>query len=236
MTTVTESRELEIISVAGHAARLTEPFTMIDLASIDDLVLSVFLCQGTLPRHRHLDQDELFLVHSGTISLESDWGTVILRPGEMAVAPKGVGHRSSSLLHSQVLLLQPRLMVNRRNGDRRIFAPKEEMSLEKVSVPAMGRQIDVPFRQVVLAHLDTFSVHLTLCEGTGAWQQMDLQDGLVFCYDGRLVLEMEGWQCDLKGGELVVVPKGTAFRLSSDVRSLVLGLQRHKQPGLPLPD
>ena len=125
MTAVEEALELEIISIADQAGRLTEPFTMIDLASIDDLVLSVFLCQGTLPRHRHLDQDELFLVHSGTISLESDWGTAILRPGEMAVAPKGVGHRSSSLLNSQVLLLQPRLMVNRRNGNRRIFALKE---------------------------------------------------------------------------------------------------------------
>lgn len=236
MTTVIEPQELEIISIADQAARLTEPFTMMDLASIDDLVLSVFLCQGTLPRHRHLDQDELFLVHSGTISLESDWGTAILRPGELAVAPKGVGHRSSSLMHSQVLLLQPRLMVNRRNGDRRLFALKEGMSLEKVSVPAMGRQIAVPFRQVTLANLDTFSVYLSLCEGTGPWQKTNLQDELVFCYAGKVDLEMEDWRCDLEGGELSVVPKGTAFRLSSDARSLVLGLQRHKQPGLPLPD
>ncbi len=236
MKTVAEPQELEVISVADHAGRLTEPFTMIDLASIDDLVLSVFLCAGTLPRHRHLDQDELFLVYSGTISLESDWGTTILRPGDLAVAPKGVGHRSSSLLHSQVLLLQPRLMVNRRNGDRRIFSLKEGRNLEKVSVPAMGRQIVVPFRPVVLANLDTFSVHLAFYEGTGPWQQTDLQDSLVFCQDGKLILETEHGQYDLESGELAVVPKGLAFRLSSDVRSLVLGLQRHKQPGLPLPD
>ena len=95
---------------------------MIDLVQVDDLALSIYLCQGTMPLHRHLDQDELFLVHSGTISLESEWGTAILRPGELAVAPKGVGHRSSSLLRSLVLLLQPRLMVNRRNGDRLLFA------------------------------------------------------------------------------------------------------------------
>ena len=235
MTTVEEAQELEIICISDQASRLTEPFTMIDLASIDDLVLSVFLCQGTLPRHRHLDQDELFLVHSGTISLESDWGTAILRPGEMAVAPKGVGHRSSSLLHSQVLLLQPRLMVNRRNGNRRIFALKEEKSLEKVSVSAVGRQIVVPFRPVILADLDTFSVHLTLCEGAGPWQQEDQQDSLVLCLGGKLTLETEHGQGSLESGELFVVPKGTAFRLSSEVRSLVLGLRRHKQPGLPLP-
>jgi quercetin dioxygenase-like cupin family protein len=208
---------------------------MIDLASIDDLVLSIFLCHGTLPRHRHVDQDELFLVHSGTISLESEWGTAILRPGELAVAPKGVGHRSSSLLHSLVLLLQPRLMVNRRNGDRRLFALKEEKSLEKISVPAVGRQIVVPFRPVVLAHLDTYALDLTYCEGSGPWQKIDRQDSLVLCHEGQLTLETEQEQWSLQNGDMVVIPKGVGYRLSSIARSLVLGLHRHRQPGLPLP-
>lgn len=231
-----EPQELEVISIPDHGARLKEPFTMIDLASIDDLVLSVFLCQGTLPHHRHLDQDELFLVHSGTISLESEWGTAILREGELSVAPKGVGHRSSSLLHSLVLLFQPRLMVNRRNGNRRLFALREEKSLEKISIPAMGRQIVVPFRPVALADLDTYAIQLTLCQGVGPWQQMEEQDSLILCQSGELSLETNDGQWTLQSGDLTVVPKGVAYRLSSMTRSLVLGLLRHKQPGLPLPD
>jgi quercetin dioxygenase-like cupin family protein len=236
MTKMEEPRELEKISIPEHAARLDEPFTMIDLAPIDDLVLSIFLCQGTLPRHRHTDQDELFLVHSGTISLESEWGTAILRPGELAVAPKGVGHRSSSLLNSLVLLLQPRLMVNRRNGHRRLFALKDEQRLEKVSVPAMGRQVVIPFRPVILAHLDTYALNLTLGNGIGPWWQTDRQDSLVLCYDGTVYLETKDDRHDLGSGELIVVPKATAYRLTSTERALVIGLQRHKQPGLPLPD
>jgi homogentisate 1,2-dioxygenase len=207
---------------------------MVDLAQVDDLVLSVYLCQGTMPHHRHLDQDELFLVHSGTISLESEWGTAILRPGELAVAPKGIGHRSSSLLRSLVLLLQPRLMVNRRNGDRRLFAVKGEGHLEKVSAPAVGRQIVAPFRPVVLAHVDTYALNLTLCEGDGPWWQTDRQSTLVLCYDGRLVLDTEQGVVSLRQGELAVVPKGVAYRLSSMRRTLAMGVQRHKQPGLPL--
>lgn len=229
-------QELEIISIPEHVARLSEPFTMIDLASIDDLILSVFLCQGTLPHHRHLDQDELFLVHSGTISLESEWGTAILRPGDLAVAPKGVGHRSSSLVHSLVLLLQPRLMVNRRNGDRRLFALKEQGRLEKASVPAVGQQIAIPFSPVPLAHIDTYTLHLFSCDGDGPWWETERQDNLLFCFDGELTLETEQDQSTLAGGELVVVPKGVAHRLSSMTGALVIGAERHKQPGLPLPD
>lgn len=234
MDTVERDKELEVIRIPEYAHRLTEPFTMIDLASIDDLMLSIFLCQGTLPRHRHVDQDELFMVHSGTISLESEWGTAILRPGELAVAPKGVGHRSSSLLRSLVLLLQPRLMTNRRNGDRRIFALKDDGALEKVSVQAVGRQITIPFRPVVLAHVDTYALHVTACWGAGPWWHTDLQDSLVLCYDGELAVETDRGSLSLESGDLVIVAKGVAHRLSSSERSLVVGVQRHKQPGLPL--
>jgi mannose-6-phosphate isomerase-like protein (cupin superfamily) len=225
--------KLEKINIAKYAARLTEPFTMIDLVSIDDIVLSIFLCQGTLPRHRHMDQDELFLVYSGTISLESDWGTVILRPGELAVAPKGLGHRSSSLLHSLVLLLQPRLMVNRRNGDRRLFRPKTERGLDKVNIEAVGRQIAIPFRAVVLADLDTYALQLSVCYGTGPWNVTDHQDSPLLCYEGRVVLETEQGRLPLEEGELVLVPKGCAYRLSSVQRSLIIDLRRHDSPGLP---
>jgi len=204
---------------------------MAELAQIDDLALSIFLCQGTLPHHRHLDQDELFLVHHGTITLESEWGNVVLRPGELAVVPKGLGHRSSSLLRSLVLLLQPRLMVNRRNGDRRLFALAGERRLEKVSVPAMGRQVAVPHRPVLLAHLDTYAVHLMVCEGTGPWWQVKDQDSLVLVHAGQLTLETEANELHLEEGELAIVPKGVAYRLSCSEKAVILGVRRHKEPG-----
>lgn len=236
MSDVKKKKTLEKISYAQAAVQLKKPFTMIELTQMDDLALSVFLCQGTMPFHRHLDQDELFMVHSGTISIESDWGNLVLRPGELSVVPKGLSHRSSSLIRSLVLLCQPRLMVNRRNGDRRLFALKDAGRLEKVSVPAMGRQIVNPHTPVTLADLDTFALNLLLCGETGHWRQYDRQSSLVLCYDGQVILDSDLGQVSLYRGELVVVPKSTTYRLSGKDRSLVLELQRHKAPGLPLQD
>ncbi len=229
-----KQQALEIVSFSQQSAVLTEPFTMLDLAEIDDLVLSIFLCQGTLPFHHHIDQDELFLVHTGTISLESDWGPVILRPGDLAVVPKGLRHRSSALLRSLVLLLQPRLVVNRRNGHRRLFALKDAGRLEKVNVPAVGRQISAPFRPVTVAHVDTFALNLVLCQGTSSWQRADRQSSLILCYDGQVSVDSELGQVSLQTGELVLVPKTTSFRLTSADGALVLNVERHRQPGLPL--
>lgn len=224
----------EVVSVAESAGRLSEPFTMIDLATLDDLVLSLYLCQGAMPQHRHLDQDELFLVYSGTISLESDWGTAILRPGELAVAPKGVGHRSSSLLRSVVLLLQPRLVINRRNGDRRLFALQNQGRVEKVNATAVGSQISVSHTPVLLADVDTCALNMVLCTGVGPWRTAELYDSLVYCFVGRVNLESEGETVSLQRGELTKVPKGMTYRLSSDDDALVLELLRHRQPNQPL--
>jgi homogentisate 1,2-dioxygenase len=215
---------------------LTEPFTMMDLVQVDDLTLSIFLCQGTMPFHRHVDQDELFLVHSGTISLESDWGTAVLRPGDLSMVPKGVGHRSSSLLRSLVLLLQPRLMVNRRNGHRRLFAIKSSGHLEKVSVPAVGRQVVGLFQPVPLVHLDTFDLNLTVCQGVGPHWLNKEQNSLVLCYEGQVVLESPTGRLNVGQGEMVVVPVGVTHRVSSRQRSVLLGVERRRQPDLPLRD
>ncbi|MFN2217295.1 MAG: hypothetical protein ACK2UA_01715, partial [Anaerolineae bacterium] len=142
----------------------------------------------------------------------------------------------SSLVSSLVLLFQPRLIVNRRNGDRRLFSLKDAGRLEKVSVPAMGRQIVNPHTPVTLADLDTFALRMLLCIRTGDWQQHDDQSRLVLCYDGEVTVDSDLGEESLQGGELLVIPKGTAYRLSSHKRSLVLELERHKPPGLSFPD
>jgi homogentisate 1,2-dioxygenase len=217
------------VSIAEQAAQLAEPFTMVDLGQIDDLVLSIFLCQGTLPFHRHLDQDELFLPYNGTIHLETDWGSLTLRPGDAAVVPKGVGHRSASLQRSLVLLFQPRPMVTRRNGHRRLFAVKEQAALHKVSLPAVGQRQEANFEPAPVLDVDTFALTLAVCQGRGPWWRADQQSSLVLCYEGQITLESQDDPLSLHKGELVVVPKGYSYRVSSPGRSLVLGVRRHTQ-------
>lgn len=223
-------RSIEKVSITEQIDRLTEPFTMVDLLEMDDLVLSLFLCQGSLSFHRHIDQDELFLVHSGTVILESDWGRVTLYPGEMAVAPKGLGHRSSSPLRSLVLLLQPRLMANRRNGDRRLFALKGGGQLNKVSAPAMARRITRAFEPVPLIDVDTFAFYMLACEGAGPRWVVEDQSNLIWCHEGKVAVESELGPLSLHAGEMALVPRGVSHCLSSTQRSLIFGVRRHVQP------
>jgi len=217
---------LKVVNVAEEAAKLTEPFSLIELACVDYFVVYVFICYGAVVWHRHIDQDELFLVQSGVISLETEWGNLKLGPGELAVGPKGVEHRSSSSLWSVVLLFQPKALADRKNGDRRIFALKGERRIEKVSVSAEAARLLDYFEPSDLACLDDFVVRLSLCIGESHWHKHEGRDEFLFVQEGVVELGTEGETVSVHAGEMTVVPKCMVHRLALGDRAVVMLLER----------
>ena len=153
---------LKKLNVSQAAAELDKPFSMMNVAFVGDIVISVYICQGMLEWHKHLDNDELFWVDEGTILLESEWGEVRLRPGELAVVPKGVGHRSSSGLRASVLLLRCGFIPNRKNGRRRLYTIAGEAKLKHISLQGVVQRLVLPFQFQTVAE-----VNETLCKGCG---------------------------------------------------------------------
>jgi len=217
---------LKVINVAQEATKLTEPFSLIELACVDYLVVDVFVCHGAVIWHKHIDQDELFLVQSGVISLETEWGNLKLGSGELAVVPKGVGHRSSSSLWSVVLLFRPRFLADRRNGDRRIFAMKGERQIEKVSVSAEAARLLDDLEPSDLACLDGFVVRLSLCLGESHWHEHEGRDEFLFVQEGVVELKAEDETVSVRAGEITVVPKGMIHRLAPGDGAVVMLLER----------
>jgi len=215
-----------VVNVAEEAAKLTEPFSLIELAYVDYFVVYVFICYEAVVWHRHIDQDELFLVQSGVISLETEWGNLKLGPGELAVVPKGVEHRSSSPLWSVVLLFQPKALADRKNGDRRIFALKGERRIEKVSVSAEAARLLDYFEPSDLACLDDFVVRLSLCIGESHWHKHEGRDEFLFVQEGVVELGTEGETVNVHIGEMTVVPRCMVHRLTLGDGAVVMLLVR----------
>jgi homogentisate 1,2-dioxygenase len=213
------------ININEEATRLLEPFAMTTLAYVGDLAVSLYACQGALDWHRHLDYDELFLVHNGAIVLDSEWGSVTLRPDELAVVPKGVAHRSTSMLWSIVLLLRIHVLSDRRNGDRRLYAKHGERQLAKINVLDRAKQITQPFAPQDLVRVDDFSLRLFVAHGSVPWRKAS-QQTLLLVQQGRVDLFTRDGLSPMQAGEMVVIAQGTAYRLEADERSLMLSLSR----------
>jgi len=74
------------------AASLTRYWAPKVIAELDDHYVKVAKVKGTLCWHAHDDEDELFHVLDGRLTIEMRDRTVSLDAGEMFVVPRGVEH------------------------------------------------------------------------------------------------------------------------------------------------
>ena len=211
----------------GTAARqLTQPYTGVEVAAVDEFGLSVFLCQGIIANHRHMDEDELFLIYSGAITIDSEMGPVFLRAGEMTVVPKGIRHRNASPLRSEVIIFQQRMLANQRNGDRRLYAVDEAGALSKLNLYATALKMRRPFVAQPLVHVDDFDVNLLVCEGTTRRRGDQKWASLLLVQQGDIDIHTDLGDTQLHLGDTLVIPRGVDYAISAESRSLLVEFVR----------
>ncbi len=206
---------LRKLNVSQAAAKLDQPFSMANVARVGDIIVSIYICQGMLKWHKHLDNDELFWVYEGTILLESEWGEVRLRPGELAVVPKGVEHRSSSRLRASVLLLRCGFIPERKNGRRRLYALAGEARLKRTSLHDAVRALPRPFQFQTVARIEDAVVQAAWGEGTWPVEIPAPHDLLLFVLEGTATARTSQSMLHLHPGDFTVVPQGTVYQLST---------------------
>ncbi len=82
--------------------------------------------KGEFVWHHHEDEDELFLVLEGVLTLELRDRYVKLEPGEFFIVPRGVEHRPVAEEEVHLLMFEPVSTLNTGNvrNDRTVDTPK----------------------------------------------------------------------------------------------------------------
>jgi mannose-6-phosphate isomerase-like protein (cupin superfamily) len=205
-------------------AGLTRPFVMTRVVQIDHFALYVYLCEGAVSRHRHVTQDELFYVYSGLLSLDTDWGRLLLAPRELTVVPRGMEHSSGSIIHTVVLLFQAQSDPERKNGHGRLAIDKRPEALPKWSVAQEAEGLPQTYLPTSLAQVDEMSLRLVWCQGETSWHVHPEHDELLWVEDGRLDIGTEMGPLSLQENELVVIPRNRVHRLASVRQTIALSL------------
>ena len=79
---------------------------------------------GVFPWHHHLDEDEMFLVWRGQMTIEFREGRVVLQPGEFCIVPRGMEHRTMAEAEAEVVVFEPAATRNTGNvADEKFTAP-----------------------------------------------------------------------------------------------------------------
>jgi mannose-6-phosphate isomerase-like protein (cupin superfamily) len=82
------------------------------IAEMNDYQFKLAKIHGEFVWHNHPDTDEVFVVLSGQMKIELENGEIELSAGEMYVVAKGVMHKPSAENECQVMLVEPRGVVN----------------------------------------------------------------------------------------------------------------------------
>jgi mannose-6-phosphate isomerase-like protein (cupin superfamily) len=96
----------DVVSPQQVAATLTEHWSPRVVAELDDSFVKVAKVQGSLTWHSHDNEDELFYILKGSLTIEMEDKTVVLREGDAFVVPKGVRHNPIAEHECHIMLIE----------------------------------------------------------------------------------------------------------------------------------
>ena len=105
----------ERIDLAEKLASFDERWSPRIVVELNGQQVKLAKLDGAFVWHSHAEEDELFLVLKGELTIELRDGAVVLGPGQMAVVPRGVEHRPVADGEVHLLLFEPAGTLNTGN-------------------------------------------------------------------------------------------------------------------------
>jgi len=217
---------LAIHSLAERAERIDQPFALVLLGLIGDMGAHLYVAQGQLDWHKHIDEDEIFLVHEGSLRLETELGKATLYPNEAMLIPKGVAHRSQSALRSVVILFRQQVLPQRKNGHRNYLVTDDSAPLVKARLSGFANESSRPFEPAAVAMMEGHCLSAFLANGFGSSQTSPASGTLLYAIQGAVGIELDEGGARLEQGQLTILPPRTSYKLHAAQPAMVVRFER----------
>ncbi|MBT3657566.1 MAG: cupin domain-containing protein [Euryarchaeota archaeon] len=116
---------MKSINFADKLSKFSDHWSPKVIAEMNDYQFKLAKLEGEFVWHNHPDTDEVFIVIEGSMKIELEDGVVELSAGEMYVVPKGVMHKPSAEDECQIMLVEPRGVVNTGEADSDLTAEND---------------------------------------------------------------------------------------------------------------
>jgi mannose-6-phosphate isomerase-like protein (cupin superfamily) len=98
------------------------------IGELNDSYIKLAKLKGKFDWHHHNNEDELFFVVKGQLTIKLRDKDLILEEGELVVIPKGVDHLPVAAEEVQVMLIEPKDTLNTGN----VVTEKTKATLEHI--------------------------------------------------------------------------------------------------------
>lgn len=117
---------LEKISIPEKFSLFSEEWTPKIIARSNDQLVKIAKGSGELVWHAHENEDELFLVFKGQLTIRLRDRSIILLPGEMYVVIKGVEHCPVAEPDTHFMMIEPASTEHTGNKETDVTVAVEE--------------------------------------------------------------------------------------------------------------
>ena len=104
--------KLEKINLKEKFSKFSELWSPKVVAEMNDYQFKLVKIKGNFDWHSHEKTDETFIVIQGVMSIEFRDRVVDLSEGEIFVVPKGIEHKPYAENECQVMIIEPKGVVN----------------------------------------------------------------------------------------------------------------------------
>jgi len=117
---------MEKVNLRDKLALFSDLWTPKIVGELNGQQVKLVKLRGEFTWHHHAQEDELFLVLRGALSIHLRDRVVELREGEFLIVPKGVEHKPIAVDEAHVLLLEPASTLNTGNvrSERTVDRPE----------------------------------------------------------------------------------------------------------------
>lgn len=96
------------INIQEKFSLFTKEWTPKIIAQSNSQLVKIAKGSGELVWHKHDNEDELFLVFKGELTLQLREKDIVLKEGEMYVVPKGVEHCPCATPDTHFMMIEPK--------------------------------------------------------------------------------------------------------------------------------
>ncbi len=107
---------MQKVAIRDEIASLSAYWSQKIIAEANGQLFKVAKGIGEINWHKHDDQDELFILYSGRMTIELRTEQIDLAEGELIVVPKGVEHRVRAEEEAAFLIVGSNITSTREGG------------------------------------------------------------------------------------------------------------------------
>ncbi|HKJ63398.1 MAG TPA: cupin domain-containing protein [Hyphomicrobiales bacterium] len=115
-----------VVNILGELEHVTEYRSPRIIGRVNDQYIKVAKLKGEFVWHKHDDEDELFYIVKGQLTMRYEDGQVVLNEGDFHVVPKGVMHNPLAEEECWIVLIET--VTTKHSGD---VASKYTKSIEE---------------------------------------------------------------------------------------------------------